>query len=168
MAFFIGDGFFSEGFAEDGEEGAIDAGAGLDDVGDVFLFGLFVEVFEGFAGCFLVAREVVVGAVGDAFELLDAEGEFVLEVVGFAGVEGALIFWDVEDVDFVAGDADGFIPFEAFFEPVVCPLEAGAWFYEEFEFHLFEFSGAEGEVARVDFVAEGFADLGDAEGEFEA
>ena len=32
-------------------------------------------------------------------------------------------------------------------------------------FHLLEFARAEGEVARVDLVAEGFADLRDAEGE---
>ena len=39
---------------------------------------------------------------------------------------------------------------------------------EPFHFHLLEFAGAEDEIARGDFVAEGFADLGDAEGDFDA
>ena len=37
---------------------------------------------------------------------------------------------------------------------------------KEFDFHLLEFAGSEGEVTRVDFVAESFSNLGDAEGEF--
>ena len=38
---------------------------------------------------------------------------------------------------------------------------------EVFDFHLLELAGAEGEIARVDFVPEGLADLGDTEGDLQ-
>ena len=37
---------------------------------------------------------------------------------------------------------------------------------EKLQFHLLEFAGAEGEIAGVDLVAKGLADLADAEGNF--
>ena len=96
----VGDGFLIEGFAEEGERGAVDAGTGLHDMRDEAFLGGFVEVIERFAGVFDVFAQVVVGAVGDAFQLAHAEGEFVFEVVGFFRVERPLAIRDVLDVDF--------------------------------------------------------------------
>ncbi len=134
--------------------------------GEIFGLGFLVEIFERFAAVLLVLREIVVAAMGDAFEFLDAEGKFVFEVVGALRVKRAVLVGDGEDVDFGARDADGFVPGEAFLEPLFEPLGAGAGLDEELDFHLLEFARAEGEVARVDFVAEGLADLRDAEGKF--
>ena len=47
--------------------------------------------------------------------------------------------------------------------PVVEPLKVGARLAEELELHLLELAHAEDEVARRDLVAEGLADLADAE-----
>ncbi len=52
--------------------------------------------------------------------------------------------------------------------PVVEPLEVGAGLAEELQLHLLELTDAEDEVARGDLVAEGFADLADAEGQLAA
>ena len=49
--------------------------------------------------------------------------------------------------------------------PVFEPLHALFAVAEELHLHLGEFAAAEGEVARIDLVAERLADLGDAEGE---
>ena len=65
-------------------------------------FGFLVEIIQRFAAGLLVLREVVIGAVGDAFELLDAEGKLVFDVVGALGIEGALVGGDVVDVELVA------------------------------------------------------------------
>jgi hypothetical protein len=43
------------------------------------------------------------------------------------------------------------------------PFGISAGFYEKLQFHLLEFTGAKGVISRIDFVAEGFSDLGDAE-----
>ena len=48
------------------------------------------------------------------------------------------------------------------------PIVVVAGLDEEFQLHDFELAGAEGGVAGGDFVAEGLADLGDAEGELAA
>ena len=58
------------------------------------------------------------------------------------------------------------VPFHAFGFPVVEPLVILRRIDEELHLHLFEFAGAEDEIAGGDFVAEGFADLGDTERHF--
>ena len=47
--------------------------------------------------------------------------------------------------------------------PVLEPLEVGARLAEELQFHLLKLAGTEGEVAGRDLVAEGLADLTNAE-----
>ena len=49
--------------------------------------------------------------------------------------------------------------------PVVEPLQIGAGLAEELQLHLLELPGTEDEVAGGDFIAEGLADLADAEGQ---
>jgi hypothetical protein len=49
--------------------------------------------------------------------------------------------------------------------PVLEPLQIGVGLAEELQLHLLELAGAEDEVARGDLVAEGLADLADAEGQ---
>ena len=107
--------------------------------------------------------EVEVAARGDPFEFLCAEGEVVENVGAGAGVVGQFVFFVDVAVHTAFGQSDGFVPFQPFGNPVFVPLGIGAGLDEEFEFHLFELARAEGVVARVDFVAEGFADLRDTE-----
>ena len=56
------------------------------------------------------------------------------------------------------------VPGPAVVDPVLMPLLVGARFAEELQLHLLELAGSEDEVARGDLVAEGLADLADAEG----
>ena len=49
--------------------------------------------------------------------------------------------------------------------PIGEPFQVGAGFAEEFQFHLLELTGTEGEVARGDLVPEALADLADAKGQ---
>ena len=60
---------------------------------------------------------------------------------------------------------DGQQPVVAEGTPVVEPLQIGAGLAEELQLHLLELANTEDEVARGDLVAEGLADLADAEGQ---
>ncbi len=140
FAVFFGEVFFFVGFTEEGKDGAIATGGGLDDVGNEFFFGGFVEVFEWLSRVFLVFGEVVVGAVGDAFQFLLSEGEVVFDVVGFLGVMSAFTVGDVEDVEFFTVEANFFVEAEAGFEPFVGEAESVFGAAEVFDFHLFKFA----------------------------
>ena len=115
-----------------------------------------------------MAGQVVVRTVGDAFQFLDAEGEFVFQVIGFFGVEGAFVIRYVQNVDVFTGNPHFVIETETLFQPFVHQPQAVFRTAEVFDFHLLEFTGAEGEVARIDFIAERFADLSDPERQFHA
>ena len=52
--------------------------------------------------------------------------------------------------------------------PIGEPLQLGARLAEELQLHLLKLTGAEGEVARGDLIAEGLADLAYAEGQLPA
>ena len=164
--FFISDLLLVISFTEKGEGGAIHSGTRFHNVRDEFLPGFLIKILERFAAGFLVLLEVVVGAVGDALELLRAERKGIEKVVGALGVEGAVFFRDIEDGDFAPGDADGFVPGKAVGQPLIEPFLPFCRGDEEFNLHLLEFTGSEGEVAGVDFIAERLADLGDSEREF--
>ena len=59
-------------------------------------------------------------------------------------------------------------PAEAVILPIAEPFELGSGLAEEFKLHLLKFTYAEDEVARGDFVSEGFAHLSHAERDFAA
>ncbi len=165
-ALFVGDFFFIVRFAKEGEGCSIDPGAGFHHVGNKLLPGLFIEIFQGFSAGLLMLFEIVVGAVSDPLQLFGAERKGVKQVVGPLGVEGAIFFRNIKDGDLAAWDPNRFVPGQPIGEPLVEPLFALFWANEEFNLHLFEFTGTEGKVAGIDFVSEGFSDLGDAEGKF--
>jgi hydrogenase maturation protease len=194
FAFIVGGFVFAIGLADQGKDEAIHAGAGFDDVGDVLLLGLFVEVFHRFAAVLLVLGEIEIAAGGDALEFLGAERELEKDIDGGFGVVGEFLLGLPVFLEGNAGEPDAFVPADALFDPVLVPdlpapvplgvgeIEVGVGERgdtageradhfigadEEFEFHLFELAGAEGEIARGDLVPERFPDLGDAEGYFD-
>ena len=63
----------------------------------------------------------------------------------------------------VFAEAKGFVPLEPGSLPVFVPLALGAGLDEELHLHLLELAHPEDELPRNDFVAEGLADLSDAE-----
>ena len=162
----VGKGLVLQGMAEDGQESAVDTDGGLDDVGRVALVELGVEILEFLAAELAVTAEVEVGAAVDTFQLLESEGKLELDVGGSVGVVGQLLVVVVAVL--LGGDAHGEMPFEAFLLPVAEPLHLGAGTDEELHLHLLEFAHTEDELAGDNLVAEGFAYLGDAEGNLHA
>ena len=82
FAFFVRRLVFRICFADQCEHSAIDAGARLNHVRNKSLFRLLIEILKRFTARFLVLRQIVVGPIRDAFELLPAERKIVFDVVG--------------------------------------------------------------------------------------
>ena len=156
------------GVHQHGQDAALHAQRGLDHIGDVALVGLGVEVGQVLAGHGLVLGQVVVGTVGHAPQLAPAEGKQELEVRGGLGVEAQLLGVVVTQAEVLILQSDAQQPVVAEGAPVVEPLQVGAGLAEELQLHLLELADAEDEVARGDLVAEGLADLADAEGQLAA
>ena len=163
----LADDLLIVGVAQDREHAALHAERRLDDVGDVFdhVLALALAIDHLHAAGVLMLREVVVRAVGNAPELAPAEREEELEVRRCLGVEAQLLGIVVAQAEVLVLQADGEQPVVAERAPVVEPLKVGARLAEELELHLLELAHAEDEVARRDLVAEGLADLADAERE---
>ncbi|MBG9885300.1 hypothetical protein ABE10_01595, partial [Bacillus toyonensis] len=113
-----------------------------------------------------MAAEVVVGTVGDAHELaplLAGEAEAVLHVDRSCGVVRTVLLRHVDALHVLRVDAQIDEPVPARLDPVLEPLLRLGGRGEELDLHLLELAGAEDEIARGDLVAEGLADLADAE-----
>ncbi len=162
----VGEGLVLQRMAENGEEGAVHTDRGFDNIGSVALVELAVEILEFLAAELAVAAEVEVGAGVYALQLFETEGELKFDVGGGVGVVGQFLV--VVVAVFLGGNAQGEVPFEAFLFPVAEPLHFGAGTDEELHFHLLELAHAEDELTGDDLVAEGFANLGNAEGNLHA
>ena len=156
------------GIDEEGQGDAVGAEGRLDDVGDVVLVRLGVVIGHVLAGGGLMRVQVEVGAAGHAPQLAPAEGEVELEVGGGVGVMGQLLGVVVAQAQLIVAQAEVEQPLVAEVLPVGEPGQLGAGLAEELQLHLLELTDAEDEVARGDLVAEGLADLADAEGELAA
>ena len=155
--------------AQEGQRHTVAAQRGLDHVGDVVLVGLAVEVLQALAGCLLMAGQVVVGAVCNAPQLAPVgEREGILDIGGGTAVEGQLCGLVVAQAQVLLLDAQAQQPVLAVVLPVSEPLQIGAGLAEELALHLLELTGAEGEVARGDLVAESLAHLADTKGQLAA
>ena len=169
LALGIHEVLFVVGLAQEGQRHTVTAQRRLDDVGDVVLVGLAVEVLQALAGSLLMAAQVVVGAVGNAPQLAPVgEREGIFDISGGTAVESQLCGLVVTQAQVLLLDAQAQQPVLAVILPVSEPLQVGARLAEELALHLLELAGTEGEVARRDLVAEGLADLADAEGQLAA
>src|SRR5262245_19348155 len=110
--------------------------------------------------------EIEVAAIVNALQLAPAERVLVLDIERGARIVRQLLRVMLMKPQALRSDAKGEIPVEACFPPILEPLHGGVGFDEELHLHLLELTGAKDEVARGDFIAEGFTDLGDAEGDF--
>ncbi len=110
--------------------------------------------------------QVIVGTVGYAPQLAPAEGEQELEVRGGLGVEAQLLGIMVTETQVLILHArERQQPLMAEVAPVLEPFQVGIGLAEELQLHLLKLANTEDEVARGDLVAEGLADLADAEGQ---
>ena len=154
--------------AQDGQNGALNAQRGLNNIGNIVLVSFLIVVAQILAGDILVLGQVIVGAVGNAPQLTPAEGEEELKVSGGLGVEAQLLGVVVTQSEILVLQADVQQELVAEAAPVLKPLKIGAGLAEELKFHLLKLSYAEDEVAGGDLVAEALADLSDAEGQLAA
>ena len=97
---------FIVSFAKQGQRSSVDSRARFDNVGDKLLLCRLVEVFERLATEFNMPGEIVIGAVGNPFELADSERKVVFEIVCLLRIERAFLVGDIVNANFGAGDAD--------------------------------------------------------------
>ena len=102
----------------------------------------------------------------NAFQFLKAHRKLVFDIVRVFCVVGE--FFVMVPAQFFRAHAVFFIKFPPLVPPIFKEFIVVAGLYEKLHFHLFEFASAENKVFRYDFVAECFADLGDAERNFHA
>src|SRR5262249_27965173 len=133
------------------------------------------EVLELDAAHPLLLPEIEVAAVGYPLELGEAllagEREGVLHVAAAPRVlcvVRQLVLGVVPQPEVLPGEAQRAPPVEARLAPVAVPEIGLARVYEELDLHQVELARAEDVVARRDLVAEGAADLADAEGHLDA
>ena len=119
LAAFFGEVFFVEGLAEKSENRAVATCRRFNDMRNELFFSLVVSVFERFTGSIVVLGEIVRTTISNSFEFLNAKGEFIFDIVGFFRVVGPLAVRDIEDVEFLARNANFGIPLEAVLEPFV-------------------------------------------------
>ena len=120
-----------------------------------------------------MALQIEIGSVMNAFQFLKAHRKLVFDVVRVFCVVSE--FFVMVPAQFFRAHAVFFIKFPALIPPIFKEFIVVAGLYEKLHFlakvfhlHLFEFAGAEDKVFGYDFVAECFADLGDAERNFHA
>ncbi len=165
VAFFVF--FYGVGIAEDGKEEPAEAHRSLENPRDVFFVSYGVGIVEVGTGEFLMLCEVVIAAVVNTHEFIVATtwvvvfnipSVFSVEDEVFVLVPVKVFFFDTEAKE----------PVPLFFLDALVVVFVFARFDEILCIGLFEFATAEEEVARRDFIAEGFANLGDTKGDFDA
>ena len=108
--------------------------------------------------------QVKVRPVGDALDLSEAgKREVVLDIHCPLGVVREFLLRVLANPEVLVSHSKGQPPVEAVLDPAVVPLLVGARHDEVLHLHLLELAVAEDEVPWRDLVAEGAADLGDAE-----
>src|SRR4030042_2428392 len=109
--------------------------------------------------------QIEVSAVDNARQFCPAYREQVFYVVTIAGVMGKLILVMLAEPEVLLFDAQVDIPVEPFLYPLIEPLPISARLDEVLDFHLLELAHPEDEVARGNLISEGFAYLGNTEGQ---
>ncbi|EOD65990.1 putative transcriptional regulator [Amycolatopsis vancoresmycina DSM 44592] len=159
--------FLDVGVHQERHHRPADTGRRLDDERPVPLARGLVEERQVLARVVRVRRQVEVGAVRDALELAPlltgVEREPVLDVDGALRVVRELFLRVLVVAQVVGLDAEVRVPLRALVDPVLVPALVLARLDEELHLHLLELARPEDEVARRDLVAEGLADLADAE-----
>ena len=159
--------FYGVSIAEDGEEESAETHRGLKDPRDVFFVSYGVGIVEVGAGEFLVLREVVITTVVNTHELVvAATWVVVFNIPSVFGVEDEVFVLVPVKVFFF--DTEAKEPVPLFLLDALVVVFVFARFDEILRVGLFEFAAAEEEITGRDFIAEGLADLGNTEGNFDA
>ena len=163
--FLGGGGFFIVSHAQECEECTVKTDTGFHTGRHDLTLIVMVNVAQILTGEFAVLAQIPDAAVVDTLQFAPAEGEFDFDINCRFGIVGKFLM--LIDPHTVFGEAQFLtVIFDPLFFPVLEPLHAALILAEKFHLHLGEFTAAESEVAGVDLVTEGFADLGDTKGQF--
>ena len=135
----------------------------LDAVGDILLIGFRIQIGHILTGMSLVRHQVEVCSGGDAPQLTPSEGEQKFNVCGSIAVVRKLFRIMITQFDVIFLQSQSCQELGAEVLPICEPLQFCARLAEEFQFHLFEFSGPEDKVARCDLISERLTYLCDSE-----
>ena len=157
VAFFVF--FYCVSITEDGKEEPAEAHRSFENPRDVFFVSYGVGIVKVGTREFFVLREVVIAAVVNAHELIvAATWVVVFNIPSVFGVEDEVFV--LVPVKVLFFDTEAKEPVPLFLLDALVVVFVFARFDEILRVGLFEFAAAEEEVAGGDFVAEGFADLG--------
>ena len=160
VAFFVF--FYSVGITKNSKEEPAETHRGFKNPRDVFFASYGVGIVEVGTREFFVLREVVIATVVNTHELIVATTWIVvLNIPSVFGVEDEVFV--LVPVEVLFFDAETEEPVPLFFFDALVVVFVFARFDEILRVGLFELAAAEEEVARGDFVAEGFTDLGNTE-----
>ena len=136
----------------------------LDAVRHIFFILCLIIICHILAACVLVAGQVIIGSVRNAPQLAPAEREFIFDICCTLAVVRQFFGRVISQTDCILCHIQAQQEVFAVFSPVIQPFQICTGFAEEFQLHLFKFSGTEGKVTGCDFVTEGFTNLTDTEG----
>ena len=118
---------------------------------------------------FTMRTQVVVSTIGDALNLLCANGGVIVhQIVSAFGVVSQFFGRHIVDTDALATNANASPPSEPRLKPALVPRLIGTGHDEKLDFHLLKFAYTEEEIARVNLVAKRLTNLRDAEGQLAA
>ena len=155
--------FFVVSVHEKSQRRAVRAGGWFNHIRHKLMLRLFVEVFKRFATVLRVLFQVIIGPVGDSFQLAPSHGEQVFDVHAALGIVGQFVFLMFTQPDVLFADAIFFIPGKPLIDPSLVPFLVRTRHNKELDFHLLELARTKSKVARGDFVAKGLTDLRDSE-----
>ncbi len=165
VAFFVF--FYGVSITKNSKEEPTETHRSLENPWNVFFVSHGVGLVEVGTGEFLMLCEVVIAAVVNTHELIvTATWVVVFNIPSVFGVENEVFVLVPVKVFFFDAEAEEPVPL--FLLDALVVVFVFARFDEILRVGLFEFAAAEEEVAGGDFVAEGFADLGNTEGDFDA
>ena len=110
-----------------------------------------------------MVAEVIIGAVGYAFQFFHTVRELIFNVIAGFGIVSQIFFRRGININVLARQSLLFPPFDPGFFPHFMPFFVFAGHNKIFQLGLFKLPDAEDKVARCDFIAERFADLSNAE-----
>ena len=102
----------------------------------------------------------------NAFQFFEAKGKAVFDIAGGIGV--MCKFQVVVEAVLVCAQSQGMMPGQALGFPGGVPFQVGAGGHEVLHLHLLKFPHPKDELPGNDFVAKGFAGLGNPKGDFHA
>src|SRR3989344_4740157 len=158
-----------ECFQEQHEDSARASERGLHNIREEFLRRIIrIGVAKILPAPLLMLIEIVIAAVCEPHEFSPTPRVLVLDIDRTAAVMGAFFIRVLTDAQALFADAEVCIPLHCGIQPLLEVFFRGARSQEVFDFHLFEFPCAEGEVSGSNFIPEGFPDLRDTKGETRA